>query len=173
MGNLVGTVTDSGPAGTDLSFAEFFDGHHAQLFGTLCLMAGSYAEAEDLMQDAFLRLWERWDRVGSISDPTSYLYRTAFNLYRSRLRRITRAARRVLTPAPGPDAFEAVETRDRLARGLRRLSARQRAAIVLTDLMGYSSEEAGRQLGIKAVTVRVLSSQARASLRDSMEDVDE
>ena len=39
------------------------------------------------MQDAFLSVWERWDRVGEMDDPLGYLYRTAMNLFRKRYRR--------------------------------------------------------------------------------------
>jgi DNA-directed RNA polymerase specialized sigma24 family protein len=45
-------------------FETFFDTERARLFGTLCLVTGD-AEAEELMQEAFVRVWERWDPVGS------------------------------------------------------------------------------------------------------------
>jgi DNA-directed RNA polymerase specialized sigma24 family protein len=51
---------------------------------------------------------------------------------------------------------------------LKKLPRRQRTAVVLLDLLGLSSGEAGRLLGIRAVTARVLASQARASLRELM-----
>ena len=41
------------------SFEELFDSEHARLFGALCLVTGDRHEAEEIMQDAFLRLWER------------------------------------------------------------------------------------------------------------------
>ena len=73
----------------------------------------------------------------------------------------------------GRDAFAAADERDALARALARLPERQRAAIVLTELLGYSSEEAGGVLGVKDVTVRSLASQARSTLRTHLEDHDE
>ena len=39
------------------------------------------------MQEAFVRVWERWDRVAGVEDPVGYLFRTAMNLHRSALRR--------------------------------------------------------------------------------------
>lgn len=39
----------------------------------LCLLTGDGQEAEDLMQDAFVRLHERWERISSLDDPTGYL----------------------------------------------------------------------------------------------------
>ena len=55
---------------------------------------------------------------------------------------------------------------------LARLSPRQRAALVLTEGLGYEAEEAGRLLGIKGSTVRALNFQARSALRASREDAD-
>src|SRR5688572_23341004 len=77
-------------------FEAFFESEQRRLFGTLCLVTGNRSEAEELMQEAFLRVWERWDSVSSLNDPPGYLYRTAFNLLRNRLRRAARAARRIV-----------------------------------------------------------------------------
>jgi RNA polymerase sigma factor (sigma-70 family) len=155
------------------SFEAFFEAEHARLLRALYLVTGNVQEAEELMQDAFVAVWERWDRVGSMDEPTGYLYRTAMNRFRSRLRRAARAARRVVGSAEGADMFSAADERDALARGLAALPRRQRAAVVLTELLGYESEEAGRILGVKDVTVRSLASQARAALRNHLEDRDE
>jgi RNA polymerase sigma-70 factor (ECF subfamily) len=104
--------------------------------------------------------------------PDGYLYRTAMNRWRSRLRRVSRAARRSIGLPAGGDAFAASDERDSLARALATLPKRQRTAIVLTELLGYDSREAGRILGVKAVTVRSLASQARSALRTQLEDGD-
>ena len=149
-------------------FEAFFEAHHARLFGTLCLVTGDRAEAEDVMQEAFLKLWERWDRVQAHPDPGGYLYLTAFNLFRSRLRRIARAVRHVVVRPASEDPLAEVDARESLVAGLRALTPRQRAAIVLLDLLDFSSEEAGRALGVRPVTVRVLASQGRAALRDTI-----
>ena len=62
-----------------LPFAEFFERHHVRLYRAMWLVTRNRHEAEELMQDAFVRLWERWDRVRSLPDPEGYLYRTALN----------------------------------------------------------------------------------------------
>jgi RNA polymerase sigma-70 factor (ECF subfamily) len=160
-----GTIESGTGTGT---FEELFQGEHARLFGTLCLATGDRWEAEELMQESFLKVWERWDRVRGHPDPTGYLYRTAFNLHRSRLRRVARAARRTVAVPPPDDPFSGVEERHSLFAALRRLPRRQRTAVVMLDLLGLTSEEAGRLLGIRAVTARVLASQARATLRGVM-----
>lgn len=154
------------------SFEAFFEAEHERLFRAMYLVTGNAQEAEELMQDAFVAVWEHWDRVSGMDEPTGYLYRTAMNRFRSRLRRASRSARRVVGSDVGGDAFAAADERDALARALARLPERQRSAIVLTELLGYGSEEAGRILGVKDVTVRSLASQARAALRSHLEDTD-
>jgi DNA-directed RNA polymerase specialized sigma24 family protein len=66
-------------AGT-ISFEEFFEEHHRRLFSALCAATANRHEAEEVMQEAFLKLWERWDRVSGLEDPVGYLYRTAMNV---------------------------------------------------------------------------------------------
>jgi RNA polymerase sigma-70 factor, ECF subfamily len=63
------------------------------------------------------------------------------------------------------DPFEDVELREDVRRMLRTLVPRQRAALVLLDLYGYGSEEAGRIMGIRPSTVRALAAQGRTVLR--------
>jgi RNA polymerase sigma-70 factor, ECF subfamily len=154
-------------------FEAFFEAERARLYGTLCLVTGDRGEAEDLMQEAFLKVWERWDRVSGVSDPPGYLYRTAFNLFRSRLRRAARAARRIFGPDAAVDPFPGVEDRQVLLGALRKLTPRQRAAVVLVELMDLTSEDAAKILHIRPVTVRVLASQGRAAIKRHLEGQDE
>jgi RNA polymerase sigma-70 factor, ECF subfamily len=152
------------------SFETFFEQTHQRLFGGLCLVTGNRHEAEEIMQDAYLKLWERWERVGGMDDPTGFLFRTAMNGFRSRYRRTSLAIRRRMALAPSVDDLATVEDRDEVVRILRPLSPAERASIVLTTMFGYSSEEAGRLLGVKAATVRAHATRARAGARAYAED---
>ena len=151
-------------------FEDFFETQRRPLFGALCLVTGNRSEAEEIMQDAFLKVWERWERVSGLEDPNAYLFRVAMNLFRNRLRRASLAARRALSLAPATDDLAAIEDRDEVVRWLRPLPPRQRAAIVLTVYFDYSSDEAARILGIRPSTVRALATQGRAGVRHAMED---
>ena len=66
-------------------FEAFYENTHSRLYTALCLVTGSRHEAEDVMQEAFVRVWERWDKVGRLEAPTGYLYRALgpadFGLY--------------------------------------------------------------------------------------------
>jgi RNA polymerase sigma factor (sigma-70 family) len=150
------------------SFEAFYLANERRLFRALFIVTGDRHETEDLMQTAFCKVWERWDRVAELDDPVGYLFRTAFNTHRSAVRRTMRAARRVVLwsperPSPA-EPGEVAEMRDRAARALGKLTRRQREAVVLTALLGYGRNEAARIMGIRPATVRVLVSQARAAL---------
>ena len=160
-----GVAQDTGVAST-ARFEEFFELEHERLLRALYLVCGNRHEAEDLMQEAFVRVLERWDTVQWMDDPTAYLYRTAMNTFRTRYRRSLVAGRVMAMLAPkSRDAFADVEMHDDVRRAISALTPRQRAAIVLTELLGYTSEEASRMMAIRASTVRALATQARASLR--------
>ena len=157
----MGTDVDEEPR----RFEDFFASEHTRLFGALCLVTGDRHEAEEIMQDAFLRLLERWDRVRGLEDPSAYLFRTAMNVFRNRYRRTALGVRKTLSLAPSEDAFATVEDRDVVVRALRDLTPDQRAAVVLTGYVGLTSEEAGKVIGMRASTVRTLATRARAATR--------
>jgi RNA polymerase sigma-70 factor, ECF subfamily len=156
--------------GSALSFEGFYQANERRLFRALTVLTGSREEAEDLAQHAFCRVWERWDRVATLDDPTGYLFRTAFNAHHSATRRAMRAARRVVdvvthtTPPPAPEPADLAADRDHVVRALAQLSPRQREALILTQLLDCDASHAGRIMRIRPATVRVLVSQARAAL---------
>lgn len=154
------------------TFEEFFEAERERLFRALVVITGSRQEAEDISQDAFLRVWERWDKVGALEDPAGYLHRIAMNVFRDRYRRAVLAARRAMQLTPQPDAYDAIDARSVASQVLGTLAPRQRAAIVLTEALGFSADEAGRLLGIKGSTVRALHFQARSTLREHREPID-
>lgn len=119
---VVNAEATAGP----LTFEDLFADEHARLYRALYLIIGNTHEAEELMQDAFLHVLERWDRI---DDPAGYLYRSALNSTRSRFRRLAFAAKRPLTPGQPEDPFAAADLRDQMVRALRELPERQRAAL--------------------------------------------
>jgi RNA polymerase sigma factor (sigma-70 family) len=167
------TLTVTAPTESGSSFETFFEAQNGRLLRALYLVCGSRDEAEDLSQEALVRVWERWDRVQRMDDPVGYLYRTAMNLLRSRARRLATAARRVVRLSGDPDVIAATEDRDVVRRALAHLTLRQRTAIVLTEYLGYSNEEAAGLMSVRPVTVRVLTSQGRASLRERLGGTDD
>lgn len=148
-------------------FEDFFEATNRRIFTALCLVTGDRYEAEEIVQDAFVRILERWDRVSALDDPESYLFRTAMNVFRNRYRRAALAVRRTLSLAPqASDDLAAVEARDEVIRLLRPLPPKQRAAVLATSILDLSADEAGRLLGMRPATVRALASRARTRMKD-------
>ncbi len=104
-------------------FDTFVEEEHVRLFKALYFVTGSREEAEDLAQEAFLKLWERWDRIETIEDPTAYLFGVALNGFRMRRRRARMAIRR--QPAPPEQRDGVPGSRD--ARGRASAAARGHA----------------------------------------------
>lgn len=150
-------------------FEDLFEAEYRRLVGALCVFTRDRHEAEEIGQDAFVRVLERWDRVGAMEDPTGYLYRVAMNVLRSRRRRARVDVRRVMQVSYR-DEISDVDDRDAVGRMLVELIPQQRAAIVLTTMLGYSSDEAGEILGMRGSTVRVLTTRARCLLRRRLAD---
>jgi RNA polymerase sigma factor (sigma-70 family) len=146
-------------------FTAFFAEEHRGLFKALYFVTGNRADAQELMQEAFLALWERWDTIDRIHDPTGYLFRVALNGFRMRTRAARRTARRLVAIDPSYDPFDEIDLREDVRRMLRLLPPRQRAALVLLDLYGYGSEDAAEIMRIRPSTVRALATQGRAVLR--------
>src|SRR5262249_13669281 len=106
---------------------------------------------EEFSQDASIKLWERWDHVSVLDDPTGYLFRTAMNIFHNRTRRAGLAVRKVLGLIPVADDLAAVEDRDELVRLLRRMTPHQRAAIVLMGYLGCSAGGGGWRPGLRSL----------------------
>ena len=166
-----GAVEEAAPV-TVLGFEEFFQAEHVRLGRALFLLTGSAAEADELTQEAMVRVYERWDRVRQMDSPQGYLYRTALNLHRSRLRWVATRARHVLHATPSPDPAEVVQSRDSLERALASLPTGQREAVVLVEWLGMDQEEAATALRIKPGSVRSRLSRAKADLRRMLENED-
>src|ERR1041384_7887350 len=80
-------AADEAMAMASAGFDSFFAEQHERLRRLLSTITGSRAEAEDLTQEAFTRVFERWEKVAAMDDPAGYLHRTAMNLFRNQYRR--------------------------------------------------------------------------------------
>ncbi len=151
-------VVAVGPPSFDTFYGEHFDRIHT----ALSLVTRNRHEAEEIAQESFLRVFERWDHVSVLESPVGYVYRTAMNVFRKRHRRASLALRRVFALVPSAtDNLGQVESRDELLGLLRVLAPQQRAAVLLTSILDFSADEAGNVLGLRPSSVRSLTSRAR------------
>jgi RNA polymerase sigma-70 factor (ECF subfamily) len=156
-----------------LSFEDFFREESLRLGKALYLITADAGEAEDLVQEAMARVYERWDRVRAMESPAAYVFRTALNLHRRRERR-----RRLFGREPGPepataDPASAAASRVDVVNALRELTREHRETLVLVEWVGLTSEEAGRILGIEPGSVRARLHRARTLLRERLGGPDE
>jgi len=121
-------------------------------------MLGRRTEAEEVVQDAVLRLRDRWDQL---DNPAAYLQRSVVNGCISIIRRRGVAERVPADPPPADVPDRLVELRDVLLR----LPERQRAAIVLRHVAGLDDVEIAEVLGLRRSTVRSLVARGLAAMQ--------
>lgn len=156
--------------GDAAAFRLLVDRHTAMVHGLAWRMLGDGVEAEDVVQEAFTRLWvgaARWTPVGG--GLGGWLRRVATNLCLDRLRRVRPAGGDAIPEradeAPLADAaLDADRERLAVARAIAGLPDRQRAAIVLTYHEGASNAEAADILGVGVKALESLLVRARQSL---------
>ena len=125
-------------------------------------LTGSEASAEDLVQDAFVRVHAHWGRINT---PTAYLRKTVVNACRSAGRRASRGR----TIASLELATSGTLPTDELFDVLATLPYRQRAALVLQYYEGLSQAEIAEVLGCRVGTVASLVHRGLAQLRRVVE----
>jgi RNA polymerase sigma-70 factor (ECF subfamily) len=140
--------------------------HERMVLGTAYRLLGRMEDAQDAAQEVFLRLFQKQGQIQG--DPKPWLYRVTVNVCNDRFRRRTLVAQPDdQAPDPSVDALTTItlDERKRLLReGLKTLAERERAAIVLRDIEGRSTQEVARILGVEEVTVRSQISVARVKL---------
>jgi RNA polymerase sigma factor (sigma-70 family) len=120
----------------------------------------------DLAQEAFVRLYERWDRIASPEHARNFAFRVAINLARSHLRRHLATPVGLRGPdRPTQDPTEKTNEWIVVTDALSRLSGRQRACVVLVDFAEIDPAGVARILGMAEGTVRVHVSRGRRALR--------
>lgn len=170
--SLHNLTSPSDAVGGVASFEVFFELERDRLFAILALAAGDRSEAEEIAQDAFVAVLERWDRVRLMDNPGGYLQTTAINVFRKRYAR-RRFLGRLIGPFESRTTAPPADSTLELSETLRSLAPRQRAALVLTELLGYTGEEAGKALGVKASTIAALKHQGRTALKKDAEQNDD
>jgi RNA polymerase sigma-70 factor, ECF subfamily len=184
--------------GEESAFAELVERHRRELRVHCYRLLGSYDEAEDLVQETFLRAWKGRDSFAGRSSLRAWLYRIATNACLDTLRgRARRVLPQDLAPAsdptadlpprtdipwlqPFPDAAAPVEnepdsvavTRETMElaflAAIQHLPPRQRAALILRDVLGWSAKETASALDASVASTNSALQRARATLREHL-----
>ena len=132
------------------------------------LVARDPGTGQDLAQEAFFRLYERWTSMRTDEHARRFAYRVAINLARSHLRKHLRIRLSGLEPRGGDVAVSLPSAWGDIADALGALSPRQRASVVLVDYVGFNAAEAGDVMRISAGTVRAHLMRGRRALRQAL-----
>lgn len=145
-------------------FEEFYQAAYARLVGQLFPVTGDLQQAEDVVQEAFVRALDHWPRVSRYELPEAWVRRVAINLALSELRRLRRRAAALLRLGPAPAEPQLTAHTAEMIELLRRIPANQRAVVLLHDVLDLPIEQVADQLGLPASTVRGRLARARATL---------
>jgi RNA polymerase sigma-70 factor (sigma-E family) len=152
--------------------ADLYEQHASEATRLAYLLTGDRSLAEDLVQDAFVRLAGRFLDLRDAEGFAHYLRRTMVNLTNSwyRRRKVERAyLERQSSRVSGHQAAPDIAERDELWRGLQRLNVKQRTAIVLRFYLDLSEEQTADSMSIPRGTVKSLVSRGIATMRQQME----
>ena len=165
------------------AFDEVYSRYATMVYNLALRLAGDADEAADLTQEIFLRIFRHLDSFSGRSALKTWIFRVALNHCRERLSRFRpqtqpiaeepdEDAGGVRLADPGRDPEELAVAADlgrQVARGLARLPAPFREAVVLRDLQGLSYEEIAAVLGVRTGTVRSRIARGREQLRQLLE----
>jgi RNA polymerase sigma-70 factor (ECF subfamily) len=162
-------------------FDRFFSEHEQHLYAYIRRLVLSDEVALDIAQEAFVRAWQRFDTLRTYERPAAWVYRVATNLAISHLRRHFPLPLSQATHAPRSDRSDAsaddellvdptdftgaTVERDLINFVLRRLPERQRAALLLRAVHGFSCEEIAATLDLSPVAARQTLSRGRERFR--------
>lgn len=164
---VVGDLDEPAVVAPGVTVDELCRRVHPRLVGALRLYLGDVEVARELAQDALVRVVERAPEVTAMARPDAWAFRVAFNLARSRLRRIGAERRAHARSGPSPSEAVPVDVAGAVAvrRALALLPPRQRQAVVLRYYADLSLEEVARAMGCRPGTVKAHLHQALAALR--------
>jgi RNA polymerase sigma-70 factor (ECF subfamily) len=164
-------------------FAALAEPHRHELRVHCYRMAGSYAEAEDLVQETFLRAWRNIGGFQGRASVRTWLYRIATNVcldaLDGRARRILpdqltgeEDTAEVLWLQPYPEPDDAAVSRETveltLMVAIQRLPARQRAALILRDALGWPAAQVADLLQTSVASANSALQRARATVREHL-----
>jgi RNA polymerase sigma-70 factor (ECF subfamily) len=154
--------------GSEADFERLYRNSYRRILGTLITLLGDRAAAEDCTQDAFERAYKGWKAWRPDAPAEAWLHRIAINVAISdrrhqRLRQAGEVVRRLGRPTPPADPATLAERSD-LVRALRKLPAKQAAALVLRHYHGYSNREIAAALEVPERTVASRLAAARRQL---------
>src|SRR5262245_44740990 len=183
-------VVAAATAGDQAAFGDLVRRHERELHVHCYRMLGSFADAEDVVQETFLRAWRKRDTFDGGPGFRAWLYRIATNACLDELRRTSRQVSSIgsyaeipwLQPYPDrllneiappddePDAVVVSKETIELAflAAIQLLPARQRAVLILRDVLGWTAQETAEALEMSVPSANSALQRARATMREQL-----
>jgi RNA polymerase sigma-70 factor, ECF subfamily len=154
---------------------EVFRLEYARLVSALSVWSGDREAAADAVQDAFLELIRRWNRIGTYDDPVGWVRRVSINRLRSHHRVLASRAlalARLARARPHPDVADPTVggVSPEMKAAFARLGPRQRMAMTLFYVADLPTLEVAEAMGISEGAVQQHLHRARAALREAIGD---
>lgn len=146
-------------------FDRFYAGSFHRIAGQISVMIGDRDEAQDCVQEAFVRAWSHRRKLDGAKSPEAWVRTTAYRLAVSRWRRVALSRRnpdralQPITPEPEPNVEHKA-----LVEALRQLPDTQRQAIVLHHLCDLSVADIACEVGVPVGTIKARLSRGRSAL---------
>ena len=167
-----------------IEFERAVEKHQRSVFTFARYLLGSQQEAEDVTQEALIRMWRHWDSLDG-DRLQAWLLKVTRNLCYDSLRRL-RSSRRALPESADEEAAKNVPTgepnpeeqtheraaRRRLLEAIGRLREPYRSAVILREVRGLAYREIGEALEIPLNSVKVHVHRGRRMLREALKEAD-
>lgn len=154
------------------AFKQRFMPYWRHLFWTAWRLTGNTQDAEDLVQEAFLKLWTKRETLGNIDNDKAYLTTLVTNMFRDRQRRkhlsITDSPSETLTIADEDNLMTQIEARDESEQVgilIGQLPKQQQLILKLHAVNNLSANEIEEETGLSATNIRSLLSRARKNIK--------
>jgi len=159
----------------DNGYETFFTEHQNRVYRVILGYVREHETAQDLTIEAFMRVYDRWDRVRTMENPGGYLMRTGINCARTYLRKQVKRRTVPVTDretsgrqqSPELLFFRNEEYRA-LERSLLCLKERERNVIIMKDIAGHTFKEISGELGVKLPTVKSLYRRGKIKLANTI-----
>ena len=157
---------DAPPTEAERHVTALYQAHALSLARLALLMLGDSAAAQDVVQDAFLGLYRRWDKLADTAAAPAYLRASVLNGCRTALKQRSRVPFQTASELLESAEAALIHTEERRAvlAAVRRLPARQREALVLRYYLDMTEDQAARAMGVSRGTVKSATSRAVAAV---------
>jgi len=154
-------------------FDAFYDATNRRLLHQMYAMTGNLADAQDCVQEAYARAWQRWTQVREATDPAAWIRTVAWRIAASDWRKARNGVRAIARL--GAPEHERPPSADHVAlvAALRQIPEKHRRAIVLHHLVGMSVDQIAEETSAPAGTVKAWLSRGRTALAELLRESEE